>query len=217
MALIHEVIPLSVKAYDKLIEDGILKPDSRVELIRGRLVPMPAISGERVTQVRKLFKKLDRIAEQYNKNREWKDQVLARQGAPIVLNNVSKPQPDIALVVADKTTASIGDIDDCYGDRAPSADETILVVEVSNAALRSAREERLSMFADSCVREVWILDMDRKDVTVHLHPTDGQYKHISTHTHGELRPAALPEYSVILEDLFVPSLSSGSSMRSSLS
>lgn len=206
MTIIDSFAPMSIAEYDQRIKLGLLKQDDHVELLRGRLVPRPPVSNERTTQVRKLFKKLDQAAGAFNRSRDWSGQVLVRQGGPIALAHDSKPQPDIALLVADKTAQDRGDVDDCYAFHSPCAEETLLVIEASDAALRRARDERLGVYAEGGVREAWILDMDRKVLTVHLEPMNGCYMRVSTFSGGELRPCALPELRVALEDLLGPRL-----------
>lgn len=206
MSLIDQLIPLSIEEYDQMVEHGILKPDDHVELIRGRLVRLPLLSDEHIAQVRKLFKLFDKGADEYNKGKKWGKQIIVRQNAPILLAN-SKPQPEIAVVVPDKDTEEIGDIDHCYLDRTPSAAETLLVIEVGNTDLRESREEKIRVYAEGGVPEVWILDTDRKDLTVYRNPVGSHYTQCSALSHGNISPHGVPGLIISIEKLLLPSVS----------
>src|ERR1700749_4554668 len=80
---------LTVNDYHRRGEAGILGEDDRVELLEGQLVDMSPI-GPRHALV---IDKLNRLLLTTLDERAW-----LRVQNPIVLDNASEPQPDIALV-----------------------------------------------------------------------------------------------------------------------
>jgi Uma2 family endonuclease len=205
---------LSVEDFHALIDRGILKPEDRVELLGGRLHEMNPVKSDTAAQVRKLFKRIDKAAEHYNRDRNRDELVIVRQEAPLVLKDNSEPLPDIALVGMDKSMAPMDDMDDCYVDANPTAEDTLLIIEVSNTTLRRDREEKLPHYAASGVPEVWILDMDSRTVTVYHTPVGDKYTQEIAVRSGAITPLQLPGLLLAVDELLVrPVRARGGSIR----
>lgn len=205
---------ISVEDFHRMIDQGILKPEHRVELLEGRLREMNPVKSETAAQVRKLFKILDRAADNYNLGKSLEEQVIVRQEAPLELNDHSEPLPDIALVAMDKRMGPLDDPNDCYVDSNPKAQDVLLVIEVSNTTVRRDREEKLPLYAASGVPEVWILDMDRRNVTAYRTPVNGEYTQASTFSAGQqITPQQLPGLPLAVDDFLVRPVRARSSAR----
>src|SRR2546430_17310658 len=112
----------SVKEYYRKAETGVLEPDARVELLNGEIIDMSPIGPLHggVTNY------LNQIFSVASKGR-W---MTAIQN-PLRLDDHSEPQPDLALLKPSP---------DFYRRRHPQPEDVYLLVEVSDASLRS--EER---------------------------------------------------------------------------
>jgi Uma2 family endonuclease len=88
---------ISVQDYHRMAEAGIFRPDERVELFEGQIIPMTAKGTAHtaaVTRIHRLFR--NRLG----------DKVLLRLQDPIALNDYSEPEPDVALVRPDPLSSS---------------------------------------------------------------------------------------------------------------
>lgn len=109
---------LSVEAYHRLIREGTLNEDDRVELLDGLLVAkMPTNPSHRIA-TRKTRVALERLLPA-----GW----YADEQKPITLTT-SEPEPDVAVVRGDTSD---------YQDRHPGPRDVSLAVEVSDATLVS--------------------------------------------------------------------------------
>src|SRR5262245_48795970 len=112
---------INVEQYYRMAEAGVLAPDARVELIEGEIVDMAPISSGHAGVVNFLQRTFDRGIEELG--------VVAVQ-QPLRLGNRSEPQPDVMLL---KPRA------DLYRTSHPTADDVLLLIEVSDSTLKFDR------------------------------------------------------------------------------
>ena len=79
----------SVSEYDRMGQTGVLPEDVRVELIEGEIIEMSPVGSRHAACV----KLVSRIL-----NRQVGDRMIVSTQDPIVLDDFSEPQPDIALL-----------------------------------------------------------------------------------------------------------------------
>jgi Uma2 family endonuclease len=73
----------------------------------------------------------------------------------------------------------------------------LLLVEVADTSLPYDREVKLRLYARAGIREVWLVDLTRNQVEVHLEPAPDGYRRSETRRAGDrLAPTALPEVSL---------------------
>lgn len=166
----------TVEEYERMGEVGVFAPDERVELLDGEVVAMSPIGPKHASVVDVLAEELVLL--------------LARRASVRVQNPVrlpprSEPQPDI--VVARRRR-------DAYRSAHPTAEDTLLVVEVADSSLRIDRAVKLPIYASQGIVEVWIVDLAGDVVHVHTDPVDGGYRDVRTLGRGQrLAPVALPD------------------------
>ena len=111
---------------------------------------------------------------------------------PVRLGDRSEPQPDIAVLKDGK-----------YMDALPTADDVLLIVEVSDTALDYDRDVKLALYARHGIPEVWLLDVNAGELTVYREPAEGQYRLIRKPTATEtLSPAAVAGVAVVLAEVW---------------
>src|SRR5262245_45310181 len=127
------------REYDRLIELGILHEDEPIELLAGRLVvaepkrPPHTVATELVSSaLRQAF------------GAGW----TVRTQAPIALDNVSEPEPDIAAFAG-------GPRD--YRDAHPA--HPVLAVEIAESSLRLDRGLKHRLYARAGLSEYWIVNL----------------------------------------------------------
>lgn len=141
----------SVAEYHRMVQIGILGEDERIELIGGRILKMPPIGSQHAAYVSFLNRKLRAVEET----------VIIRIQDPIILDDETEPQPDVAVV---KFKAN------AYADSHPHAEDILLLMEVSDTSLEEDRLIKLPRYAESEIPEVWIFNLIENIVEVYREP-----------------------------------------------
>ena len=167
-----QTYPLSVEAYHRMRETGILKPDDRVELIRGQIVPMSPKGSKHSNTVNRISKvltlALDGIAEVHNQN-------------PIHLEDHSEPEPDLALLIPPLSR---------YDERLPIPEDVLLVIEVADSSLTQDRRSKGLLYAQAGIAEYWIVNLPAREVEVYQQPLENGYKVCTRYQRSEMIPVA---------------------------
>lgn len=162
---------------------------SRVQLIDGRIIDMPAQKNAHycaVEQAKKLLE--DAFGPKY-----W-----VRAQATLSLGPRSVPDPDVAVVPGPRRA------DAAYPTTA------MLVVEVSDSTLWLDRNRKSKVYAKSGIEDYWIVNLVDRQVEVHrdpvMRPVSGgpaRYSTIQIFKPGEfISPIAAPRARVSAADLF---------------
>jgi Uma2 family endonuclease len=152
---------INVDEYYRMAEVGLLAPDARVELIEGRVVDMAPIGTAHADTVDRLLALLFPAVRS-----------RARIGVqrPVRLGERSEPQPDIVLFAQD---------DDRYRDAHPTANDVLLIVEVSDSTLKFDLGAKLSLYAQHNIPEVWVLDIVHKRMHCARQPAGLAYRSLA--------------------------------------
>ncbi len=153
---------ITLDEYEQMCLVGVFGPETHVELIRGVIVDMAPPGPEHEGSVTGLhlhfFEKVQRLA------------LVWRQGNAIRLpNSNSRPQPDITLLKWR---------DDLYRGKRPTAEDVILLVEVSYSTLKYDSGAKLALYAEAGIPEYWIVNLVDKVVEVYADPGEGEYQSV---------------------------------------
>jgi Uma2 family endonuclease len=119
--------------------------DKRVELLDGEIISMPPQNPPHVGTTSRLANVFIRSLGAL---------LSIRVQAPIVLDDWSEPEPDIAVCQMDP---------DNYMLAHPKADQVILLIEVAETSLPYDRGQKTVAYAKSGIPEYWIMNLvDRK-------------------------------------------------------
>lgn len=180
--------PITVDAYDRMIEDGLLTADDRVELIEGVIVEMSLIGVPHVTCVNNLNRFFTRRVP---------DDVIVGVQNPARVSELSQPQPDLLLF---RTAAGRNP------KHHPHPEETLLLVEVSDSTLVFDREVKAPLYAAAGVPELWIVDVEGERVVRFCRPAGRAWGSQEVFARGQsLAPLALPEL-VVAVDAILPEI-----------
>ncbi|MDF5738233.1 MULTISPECIES: Uma2 family endonuclease [unclassified Nostoc] len=157
----------TVEQYHKMVDSGILTEDDRVELIRGEIIEMSPIGTKHAACVKRLNKLLSQ--------KLW-DRVLIAIQDPVELNDNSEPQPDVALLKPR---------DDFYATAHPQPQDIFLLIEVSDSTVMYDREEKIPLYAQANIIEVWLVDINEQIVEVYQQPTAAGYQLMQKFTSGQ--------------------------------
>jgi Uma2 family endonuclease len=86
---------------------------------------------------------------------------------PILLGDLSAPQPDIAILKPR---------DDFYSFEHPQAEDGLLVIEVADSSVRYDRTRKLPLYASYGIPEVWLVDIPARAIWVHRAPENDAYR-----------------------------------------
>lgn len=174
----------TVEEYERMGEVGILDPGERVELLDGEIVAMSPIGPMHAGVVDGITELLYAAAL---------GRVSIRVQNPVRLLPHSEPQPDV--VVARRRR-------DGYRGAHPTAEDTLLVIEVAESSLHTDRAIKLPIYARQGIVELWIVDLAAGVVHVHTDPADDGYRTVRTARRGEtLTPVAVADVVLPVDDV----------------
>ena len=134
--------------YYRLAESGILGYDARFELIEGEIVPVAPQGPEHSHSISTQTTRLVRF---------FGDSHYVRVQQPIDLGH-SQLEPDFSLVPMGGESSS----------RLPTTAD--LVIEIAKTSLSFDRNEKASLYAKAGIPELWILNIDARQVEVYRKP-----------------------------------------------
>ena len=149
----------TIDEYHKLIDLGFFTANDRIELIRGEIIEMAPKRTPHSVCNSDLWKQLYELIGK---------QAEIRVQEPIILPSNSEPEPDV--VIAQKKF-------DNYLAAHPTAEDIILIIEISDSTLKYDRETKLSLYAEARINDYWIVNLLDNRLEVYSKPfSDAQGK-----------------------------------------
>lgn len=178
---------LTVNDYHRMGEVGIIGQNTRVELVGGDVIDMAPIGSTHAGMVRRLEKMLhDSIA----------DSAIISVQNPVVLNQHSEPQPDLAVLKMRN---------DFYAAAHPEASDILLIIEVSDTTLRYDLETKLPLYAQAEIPEVWLIDIANSSAELFRNPGRQGYQEIEKPVPGTyIESILLPTLAIPVNNLWAP-------------
>jgi Uma2 family endonuclease len=162
---------VSVDEYEVLARTGAFQ-SQRVELIRGRIVPVETPSETVAWTITVLASLLvDRLSQRAS----------VRPLLPLRCGDVSMPSPDFAVVVPSVVPR-------------PHPSEAFLVVEVAKASLHHDRTIKAPLYAEGTTPEYWIVNTAAGQLEVFRKPVNGAWtEHFILGREDVIRPVSFPD------------------------
>ena len=169
-----------------MLEIGVLREDDRVELIDGELLVMAPIGDYHDTGTDWLNWLLSSALG---------EQVMVRVQGSIRLNDMSAPQPDIAILRRRPL----------YDMRPYFPQDIFLVIEVADSSLRYDSGPKLARYAAAGITEVWVANLRAREVMVFTNPAASGYTTARAYRPGDsISPGAFPDVSLAVDDFMPP-------------
>jgi Uma2 family endonuclease len=149
---------LTVRQYDRMLEEGTIGGGERVELIEGLLVAKGGRNRPSIVAGNKGLRILWRIVPP-----GWH----VAKGIPIVASAWSKPAPALAVIR--------GVVED-YDERAVTARDVALVAEIADGRLPAARADLARVYAAAGIPVYWIVNLAAGEVEVWSDPSRDGYQ-----------------------------------------
>ncbi len=159
-----------------MCRSGIFHEDDRIELLDGEIVVMSPIGPRHSAATSRINRKMV-IAVQ--------DRAIVRIQDALRLLPRSEPEPDVIVVRPRR---------DFYEGSHPTAEDTLLVIEVADSSLHTDRAIKIPIYAHQGIVEAWIVDPTEDVVHVHTEPMNGEYLDVRTMRLGDvLAPTAIKD------------------------
>jgi Uma2 family endonuclease len=149
---------LTVAQYDRMVQDGTIGKNERVELIEGLLVTKMGKNPPHVFAGKLSLKRLERLVSP-----GWH----VGKEDPVVVSEWSKPEPDLSVVRGTEND---------YRDRAVTAADVGLVVEIAESSLSADRSEMTKVYARAGIPVYWIVNLVDRRVEVYTQPGNDGYQ-----------------------------------------
>jgi Uma2 family endonuclease len=146
---------ISVDAFHRMGEAGILGPEDRVELIDGEIIDMSPIGVLHAAIVDVLARHFGRRAG---------ESAFIRCQNPLRLDDISEPEPDISIL---RPRA------DFYTTSHPGAADVLLVIEVADTSVAYDLGTKVPLYARHGIPEVWVIDAATRRIRVFRRPLGG--------------------------------------------
>ena len=174
----------TAERYFRLVDEGVLEPEDRVELLEGVVVAMAPPNTSHAAAITKVTRSLVGGIG---------DRAAVRIQLPFIAGMYSVPDPDAAVVP--------GRADD-YTDAHPRS--ALLVVEVADSSLQQDRLTKAMIYAAAGVPDYWIANVPGQQIEVHRDPDSAarRYRSIIVHRRGDrLALGACLDVTIAVDDL----------------
>jgi Uma2 family endonuclease len=175
---------ITVERYDALVDEGLLAPDDRVELLEGVVVSMSPRNARHDTAVNLADEALRAAVG---------GRAAVRVQCALILGRRSAPEPDVAVVQGQTRD---------YAVTHPTT--ALLVVEVADSTFGQDRITKAAIYAAAGIPEYWIVNLREDCVEVRRDPdpTAARYRTLNAFAAGDrITLAAIPEVAVAVDDL----------------
>lgn len=130
---------LTSRSYFRLVEQGLVSADDRVELLDGILVSMPPQAPPHAAAVRRANRVLSAALG---------DRAVISSQLPFLADTSSVPEPDFAVLPGRESD---------YFEHHPTS--ALLIVEVADSTLAQDRLTKSRIYAGAMVPEYWIVNL----------------------------------------------------------
>jgi Uma2 family endonuclease len=174
--------------YYRAADLGLFRPEERLELLDGEIYAK--MSPKKPPHVTAVGHAGDILADLFGPGYH------CRAEQPLVLNDLSEPEPDLVLVPGTRFD---------YQTEHPTATTALLVVEVADTSIRFDRGRKREAYARAGIRDYWVLNLPKRRIEVHRDPAGSRYRSVTVYQEGDtITPMAAPHVTVRVSDLLPP-------------
>lgn len=167
-----------------MIDAGVFIGNSDYELIEGEIVkkmPQESFHIACINRLNMFF--APRLAGEV---------IVSIQNA-VVIGDISEPEPDVTLLKFRE---------DFYAAGKASAEDVLLLIEVSDSTVKYDRDVKMRIYAEAGVKEVWLVNLPRQILEVHLEPEKGKYRLVKKYEKTEsIAPFLIPEIKLKVSEI----------------
>jgi Uma2 family endonuclease len=177
----------TVEEYHRMAAAGIFAVNERVELLEGKIIWIIA----KGTTHRSAVGRTDYLLKNRLANLAW----VSIQD-PIHLNEMSEPEPDIAVVKVDPLD---------YADHHPTPPEVYLIIEVADSSLKIDCDTKAKAYSQAGITDYWVLDVTSRQLHVFREPTHSGYESVVILAEdATISPLAFPDLQIVVLEMLPP-------------
>lgn len=177
----------TVDEYDQMVRSGVFdgRADNRFELLNGGIVEVNPPGPPHAHVVS--------LLTYWSMDVTDRTKIWINVQNPIGISEFdSVPEPDLVWL-------HVGE----YRNDRPTADDVLLLIEVSDTSLGKDRHEKGKLYADAGIQDYWIVNLNEKCVEVYRDPANGRFQSLATFgIDGVVCPLAAPETELQVRTLF---------------
>jgi Uma2 family endonuclease len=171
--------------YHHMGESGLFSHDQRLELLGGEVIEMSPIGSRHAGTVNRLSQFFLPVA--------LSQRAIITVQNPVRLSDLSEAQPDLTLLRWRP---------DFYTSRHPTADDVLLLVEVSDSSASWDRTVKRPFYSLAGIPETWLVDLGTNLVEVATDPgTDDYHQVRPVGAGGIVTPLAFPDLALDVAEL----------------
>ena len=172
----------TVDEYYRLLEADILHEDERVELIEGEIVAMSPMKPRHGNTIERSTTNLVLAVHPI---------ATVRVQCPIQVGTRSLPEPDLAIVRAERPT-----------DAHPFPADIFIAIEVADSSLDYDRTVKFPLYAAAGIPEAWLVNLTNDTIERHSAPRDGRYMQIAIYGRADtITSVSLPALTIPVAQL----------------
>jgi len=179
--------PFTVEDLRRMIDAGIMSEDERIELVEGELVVMAAKGNAHDWIKNSLNMAIVGVLP---------PDLMIGVESIFRLSDTLLLEPDIIIIPRDvyrKSASGFARLD---------IGEAHLIIEVAASSLRYDRSLKSTLYARHGVRELWVIDANKRITWIHTQPSDSGWSSIVERGPNEvLTTPALPNFKIKLADI----------------
>jgi Uma2 family endonuclease len=174
-----------VAEYHRAAEEGIFRPEERLELLDGLIYrKMSPQLTPHAFAVMMLSKRMHHLPE---------EEYTVRTQLPIILDDYTEPESDVCVVRGAGSS---------YAKRQPGPRDVALAAEVASSSLDKDLKIKHRIYASAGIPEYWVVDTTNRQVLVMSDPAGKAYA--QTSVVGEGMAVTFGSVSIAVTDLFAP-------------
>ncbi|MEA5619046.1 Uma2 family endonuclease [Cronbergia sp. UHCC 0137] len=175
----------TTEQYHLMHEAGVFSESDRLELINGEITEMSPIGKKHAVCVA-------RLNELFFTRLLYKVQIWSQN--PILLDNGSEPQPDLAILKRR---------DDFYAEGLPTPSDILLVIEVADSTIAYDREIKMPLYGATKIPEMWLFDLNKKAIEGYSQPSTTGYKRMQRYEENDIfSMLAFPDVNFTWQEMF---------------
>lgn len=156
------------KEYDRMVELGLLAPDSHVQLIEGEILEMPPQGAPHAGTIIVIRDALQAIFREPGFH--------VRCQMPLAIDQHSEPEPDLTVVRGRARD---------YMHKHPAAADAVLAVEIAGTTIDLDRDRKSNLYAHAGIQEYWIVTLQDRVLEVFTSPGPAGYGRRTTVRAGD--------------------------------
>jgi Uma2 family endonuclease len=148
----------SVAQFERAVALGLFSPEQRLELLEGELYERPMENPPHAYTTDAVYDLLARTLDLST--------CFLRNQHALPLTEDSAPIPDLAVIRGKRSD---------FTQSHPTAEDVLLVIEISDATVSQDRNAKAGIYAEAGIQEYWIVNLGRRRLEIYRDPNGNEW------------------------------------------